>query len=351
MAGTGPGPASSRRRRRWASRAVSALAGIAVAGALVVPAASADVGGLVYAGCIGRLAGCNAVVPAAALDGAEAVTVVGNQLYATSYGSSLPGSITDGLGAVSHFSIDAAGNPVYAGCIGNFPGCTATSPAQAVSKPAALAADGGQLYVASYSAGTISRFTIDATGNLIFAGCYGALAGCTPVPAGVLDQADGLAITPDGQQLYAASAGAVSHFTIDSYGNLIFAGCIGDLAGCATMTAGAAGNADAVAITGDGANVYVSAFTGTAISHFTVDVARNLIYAGCIGNHPGCTAITTAGALSGPIGLAVTDNGANLYATAFWANAVSHFTIAGFTTANPPGGRGPGPIPCKFACR
>ncbi len=249
-----------------------------------LPAASADVGGLVYAGCIGRLAGCNAVVPAAALDGAEAVTVVGSQLYATSYGSTLPGSITDGLGAVSHFRIDAAGNPVYAGCIGNFPGCTATSPAQAVSKPAALAADGGQLYVASYSAGTISRFTIDATGNL-------------------------------------------------------------------TMTAGATGNAVAVAITGDGANVYVSAFTGTAISHFTVDVAGNLIYAGCIGNHPGCTAITTAGALSGPIGLAVTGDGANLYATAFWANAVSHFTIAGFTTANPPGGRGPGPIPCTFACR
>ncbi len=115
------------------------------------------------------------------------------------------------------------------------------------------------------------------------------------------------------------------------------------------MTAGAAGNAGAVAITGDGANVYVSAFTGDAISHFTVDAAGNLIYAGCIGNHSGCTAIT-GGALSGPVDLAVTGDGANLYATAFWANAVSHFIIAGFTTANPPGGRGPGPIPCKFAC-
>jgi len=98
----------------------------------------------------------------------------------------------------------------------------------------------------------------------------------------------------------------------------------------------------------------VSALAGTAMAGALVLPAAyadvgGLVYAGCIGNHPGCTAIT-GGALSGAVDLAVTGDGANLYATAFWGNAVSHFTIAGFTTANPPGGHGPGPIPCTFAC-
>jgi len=374
------------------------MAGVVVAGGLAIPAASAAPGGLAFAGCVGDLAGCAATSPANALDGSSAVTVVGNQVYTASSWE----------GTVSHFTMDLAGNLTYDGCLGNLPGCTALSSDLAISTPTALAAANGQLYVASADSQTVSHFTIDAAGNLAFAGCIGDLAGCTSTsPAGALDGAWGVAITPDGQHLYAASlmgnaishftidsagnltfagcigsltgcattspagalngadalvvtpdghhlyaaattANAVSHFTIDPAGNLNYAGCIGDLFGCATMTPGALDGADALAITSDGAHVYAAGGSGHAISHFTMDAAGNLNYAGCIGDHAGCATTSPAGALVGVNGLAVTGDGAHLYATAFTGNAVSHFAIAGFTTANPPGG--PYRRICHFNC-
>jgi len=302
-------------------------------------------GNLTFADCYGSGDGCTPVTPADALKLADglAITPDGQQLYTTSYTGSV----------VSHFTIDAAGNLAFAGCIGDLAGCTSTSPAGALDGAwgVAITPDGQHLYAASLMGNAISHFTIDSAGNLTFAGCIGSLTGCaTTSPAGALNGADALVVTPDGHHLYAAAttANAVSHFTIDPAGNLNYAGCIGDLFGCATMTPGALDGADALAITSDGAHVYAAGGSGHAISHFTMDAAGNLNYAGCIGDHAGCATTSPAGALVGVNGLAVTGDGAHLYATAFTGNAVSHFAIAGFTTANPPGG--PYRRICHFNC-
>lgn len=53
---------------------------------------------------------------------------------------------------------------------------------------------------------------------------------------------------------------------------------------------------------------------------------RSLVYAGCIGDHPGCTPITP-GATAALTLLAVTTDGAHLYAAADAGHAVSHFLI------------------------
>jgi len=115
-------PARSLLRHRRISRLVSATAGVVVAAGLAIPAASADVGGLVCAGCIGNLAGCTPTTPANALDGPQAVTVVGNQIYAASSWE----------GTVSHVTMSAAGNLTYDGDL-------------PVSEATALAAVNGQL--------------------------------------------------------------------------------------------------------------------------------------------------------------------------------------------------------------
>ena len=62
--------------------------------------------------------------------------------------------------------------------------------------------------------GALATPALAASGDLTFAGCIGSAAGCTPL--GSLPGADGLAVTPNGQHLYAAAgfANAVSHFTI-----------------------------------------------------------------------------------------------------------------------------------------
>ena len=95
---------------------------------LAVPAASASPGDLTFAGCIGDHAGCTATSPTIALDHATAVAAVGNQVYATS----AAGGFFIWFGAVSHFTMDPSGNLTFRGCIGDMPGCTATSPARAL---------------------------------------------------------------------------------------------------------------------------------------------------------------------------------------------------------------------------
>jgi len=112
-----------------------------------------------------------------------------------------------------------------------------------------------------------------ATGDLRYDGCIGDLAGCTPTsPAGALDGAAAVAVTPGGTDLYAAShtGDDVSHFRIDTAGNLIFAGCIGNLAGCTPITPHVLDNALGLAVTRDSAHLYAAAFLGNAVSHFTI---------------------------------------------------------------------------------
>ena len=100
-----------------------------------------------------------------------------------------------------------------------------------------------------------------------------------------------------------------------------------------TTPAGALDDAHGVAVSGDGAHLYATASSngGHAVSHFRIDAAGNLIFAGCIGDRSGCTATTPAGALDGAQGVAESADGANLYVTSSLANTVSHFIIAGFT--------------------
>lgn len=156
-----------------------------------------------------------------------------------------------------------------------------------------------------------------------------------PTVIGALDGAHGVAVTADGTQVYvAAEAGNdVSHFTVGGGGNLIVAGCTGDLPGCtATNPPGALDGAYGVAMSWAGGDLYATSWWGSygAVSHFKIDPAGNLIFAGCVGDYPGCAATTPKGALDGADAVALSADGANLYATAFLANDVSHFTIKGF---------------------
>ena len=81
-----------------------------------------------------------------------------------------------------------------------------------------MSPDGKQLYAAAFSGNTVSHFTIDAGGDLTFAGCIGNLAGCTATsPAGALNGAEGVAVSPDGKQLYVATVfgNVVTHLRIE----------------------------------------------------------------------------------------------------------------------------------------
>ena len=128
----------------------------------------------------------------------------------------MPASFTSG--AVAWMSLDAAGNPTLRGCIGGG-GCTPSNPAGALNGTfrVAVTPDGRQLYAVSQNSNAASHLTLDATGAPTFANCSGSLTGCSPIaPSNALAGAFGLAIRPNGGDLYVASfnAHAVTRFSI-----------------------------------------------------------------------------------------------------------------------------------------
>lgn len=299
---------------------------LVISSAGTAPVASAATGDLSYNGCVGDFSGCAPTNPATALDGTTdvAITPDGKQLYSI------------GNFGISHFVLDSNGVATFSGCIGQLTGCTPISPATALNAnifaALAISSDGRHLYAAAGE--VISHLTLDTAGNLTFAGCLGNLAGCTATnPASAFSRVFGLALTSNNRHLYAAAhdGNNVSHLTVDTNGNLIFAGCMGSLTGCTSLpVTGALNSAYDVVITPNDQHIYTGSFSG-ALAHFTVGSTGNLTWAGCVGTLPGC-ATTTPPALSSPTGLSVSADGQRLFVASYSANAVGWLTLDGAGT-------------------
>jgi DNA-binding beta-propeller fold protein YncE len=204
----------------------------------------------------------------------------------------------------------------------------------------AISGDGSSVYVAGALSNAVVTLARDqSTGNLTQAsdgsGCIvnGALAGCT---LGLeLGGANAVAFNPGGD-VYVTSllSNSVTAFTrLRSSGGLVqkqgTAGCLVWLraAGCSFGRALRA--PEGLAISPDGANVYVAAFANSAIDVLQrgkkVGKVKQLPgREGCLAPRslPGCT---WARALRGVSSLALSPDGRFLYATSFGSDAVDTF--------------------------
>ncbi len=283
-------------------------------------------------GCVAAR-GASGCAKAIGLKGPNSVALSpdGRFLYATSRGAN---SVTTfhrkrSTGALTQL-------PPGSGCVSGIPipGCAAS---RALLGPdvVMVSPDGNNLYVGSFFGNAVAIFQRARNGILYQAtdssGCIAeAIAGCAPATA--LSAPEGMAISPDGSNVYVASAlsSAVAELVRDpSTGALAQPtegnGCIVDapLAGCATGVQ--LNGANAVEISPAGRDLYVTSLFSNSVTSFSRSAA------GILTQKPGTTAclvyLRAVGcsfgrAMTAPEGLAVSPDGSSMYVAAFTAGAI-----------------------------
>jgi 6-phosphogluconolactonase (cycloisomerase 2 family) len=173
-----------------------------------------------------------------------------------------------------------------------------------------LSADGRSLYVTSYRGDAITAFARNpGSGALSEVGCWAEHATLGCITARGLDGAYDLAISPDGRNVYVAArvSSAIATFERDAATGALTQlagenGCIAQAGadGCRLPTSPSLLGARGVAVSPDGRNVYAGAFSASALSILrrkpTTGALRQLPGSrGCIANReprmpPGCAA-------------------------------------------------------------
>ena len=288
------------------------------------------------AGCIVNAAtpGCST---GRALDGPDVVAVSpdGTSVYVGAFnGSALAVFSRNG-------STGALTQPSATGCFVNTPtsGCS-TALALGAPEDLAVSSDGASVYVAAPGSNAVDAFTRNAVSGALTqmtdgAGCIVsvALAGCTL--GRQLDGADAVAVSPDDADVYVTSvlSNSVTAFSRASTGQLAAlsgtSACVIDLLAVGCSLGRELNGPEGLAVSPDGANVYVVAYTSGAL-----DVLDRTTASGRVAQKPrvpGCLVGTAppgcllGRALLGASSVAVSPDGRNVYAAAFASNAVSVF--------------------------
>lgn len=232
------------------------------------------------------------------------------------------------------------------GCIaaGGAGGC-ARARALDLPNSVAVSADGRNVYATSLRSDAVAVFRRNRkTGALTqlrgAAGCVSGRATSAGCAAGrALDGPDVVVVSPDGANVYAGSfpGDAVATFARDASTGALTqpadaSGCLvaTPADGCATALALDA--PEGMAVSGDGANVYVAAAAGNALLVLARDPSTGALTqasdgSGCIVNAPlaGCT---TGLWLAGANAVAVSPDDGDVYVTSLLSDSVTAFTRA-----------------------
>jgi DNA-binding beta-propeller fold protein YncE len=206
------------------------------------------------------------------------------------------------------------------------------------SRAIAVSPDGGHVYVASSGSDAIAIFARNRQSGALLqpkktGGCIAAqgAAGCAAAIG--LDEPNSIAISADGRNLYATSraGNSVTSFVRNPKTGVLrqlpppLAGCIsgapipGCVAGLGLLAP------DVVVVSPDGSNVYAGSFFGNAVAAFARNPSTGALTQ--LAGNAACIAEATAGcstgiALKSVEGLAISGDGATVYAATALSNAV-----------------------------
>ena len=187
-----------------------------------------------------------------------------------------------------------------------------------------------------------------APGDVTFVQCYAGLStdGCTDIGPTTLSNPHEVVVSSDGTRVYTAGGGTLTAFSRAGDGSLTFLSCLGATTGC-TVPSISLGAADNLAISPDGADLYVTDFgdgqgnpNAGKVIHVKPGTGSSMTVQDCIGSdETGPCVAPSMDAMQRPLDLAMSPSGSHLYLTSFNANSMklSRFTIA--TLAR--GGGGP----------
>lgn len=320
---------------RWTRRVALGITTLLTAAGLTVwtpaPPATAATGDLTYRGCFKWPAG-SADCPAThiALGGAHAVAMSsdGLSVYVSSFNHN----------AVAIFTRDpATGALTAAGCVidddvfggGSDPGCTEDHE-QGMDEPVGIAVspDGADVYVAGHDAGAVAHFERNSASELTAVGCVGEptnFDGCGGTSQAGLANPFNLVAAQDA--VYVATGRALIRLNRSPSTGAITPGtCVmatGDSLGCGTQVEGL-GDLYDLAISADGSSLYAVSRNGDALFGFSTPAFGSL---GCFYDTerapiPGCTA---AQGLDGPRGVAVSPDGKSVYAVSLNDDSLVRF--------------------------
>ena len=249
-------------------------------------------------------------------------------------------------GGLSRFSASLPEGQIgYAGCLNSdgsshcvdLPGEPLNAPTDVSVSP-----DGGSVYVTSFNSDSIGYLFRDAaTGKLGWDGCLNndGSDSCENLPGAPLDGPRALALSADGRSVYVASSAvsdSISHLVRKpGTGALGWQGCVnGDGSqGCADAPGEAfLGPLDGpvdVAVSRDGASVYAVAYDGGALAHLYRGPAGQLTWDACLNNDGTEACADLPGKpLERATSIAVSPEGRSVYTGSFTGAAIARFTRA-----------------------
>jgi DNA-binding beta-propeller fold protein YncE len=201
----------------------------------------------------------------------------------------------------------------------------------------ALSPNGRFLYATSRAASSVTVFRRESSGALKqLPGASGCVSGL-PIPGCSLGRAlvgpDVVAVSPDGENVYVGSffGNAIATFKRARDGVLYQAtdqtGCIGEgISGCAQGFG--LGAPEGLAVSPDGENVYVASALSNAVTALNRDAegggGLSQSTPGCVANAP-LTGCITGVELSGANAVAVAPAGRDVYVTSLFSNSVTSF--------------------------